>query len=185
MLFGSVPAWRVVRNTIALVSVLGLTMCESIDNIDISTGGKVSIPKATLVETLLGKVAFSGFDKVDFSESFKNQGVTPDQVDSVRLKAMTIIVEAPSNGNFNFIEKLHFFAQAEGLPRVPIGSMEMVPQGKREINLDVNADVELKPYVTAPVMQISSEVEGSRPEQDTVIAAAVVLDVDIHVPGCN
>ena len=34
-------------------------------------------------------------------------------------------------------------------------------------------------------MQILSEVEGSRPEQDTVIAAAVVLDVDIHVPGCN
>lgn len=185
MLFGSVPGWRVIRNSIAVASILGLTMCENVDNIDISTGGKVTVPKATLVDTLLGKIAFSGFDKVDFSESFKNQGVSEDQVDSVRLKAMTILVEAPSNGNFDFIKSLHFFAQAEGLPKVPIGSMEMVPKGKHELDLDINTDVELKPYVTAPSMQILSEVEGSRPEQDTVIAAAVVLDVDIHIPGCN
>jgi hypothetical protein len=185
MLFGSVSTWRVIRNTIAVASILGLTMCESVDNIDIATAGKVTIPKATLVDKLLGKVAFGGFDKVDFSESFQNQGVTPDQVDSVRVKAMTILVEAPSSGNFDFIQSLHFFVKAEGLDKIPIGSMEMVPKGKRELNLDIDNGSELKPYVTAPSMQILSEVEGSLPDQETVIAAAVVLDVDIHVPGCN
>jgi hypothetical protein len=137
------------------------------------------------VDKLLGEVAFSNFDKVDFSETFQNQGVTPDQVDSVRIKAMTILVEAPNSGNFDFITSLHFFAKAEGLDKIPIGSMEMVPKGKRELNLDIDNGSELKPYVTAPSMQILSEVEGSLPDQETVIAAAVVLDVDIHVPGCN
>ncbi len=185
MLFGSVPAWRVIRNTLAVASILGLTMCENIDNIDIATAGKVTIPKATLVDKLLGKVAFSNFDKVDFSESFQNQGVTPDQVDSVHVRVMTILVEAPNGGNLDFIQSLHFFVKAEGLPKIPLGSKEMVPKGKREINLDIDTGSELKPYVTAPSMQIMSEVEGSLPDQDMVIAAAVVLDVDIRVSGCK
>ncbi len=63
--------------------------------------------------------------------------------------------------------------------------MDTVPQGKREIDLAINTDAELKPYVTAPSMVISSEVEGKRPDQETVLGAAVVLDVDIHIPGCN
>jgi hypothetical protein len=185
MLFGSIPSWRIIRNTIAVGSLLGLTMCENIDNIDISAGGKATIPKASLLDELLGAVPFSGFDKVDFSETFKNQGVTPDQVDSVHMKAFTIIIEAPNNGNFDFIKSVHFFAQAAGLPKIEIASMDTVPQGKREIDLTINADAELKPYVTAPSMQISSEVQGKRPDQETVLGAAVVLDVDIHIPGCN
>lgn len=185
MLFGSVPGWRVIRNSIAVASLLGLTMCESLDNIDISAGGKTTVPKATLVDKLLGAVDFAGFEKVDFTQNFKNQGVTEDQVDSIHVKAMSLIIEAPNGGNFNFLKTLHFFAQAEGLDKVEIASMVMVPQGKRELDLTINTDIELKPYVTAPSMQITSEIEGERPEQDTLIGAAVVLDVDIHVPGCN
>ena len=33
-------------------------------------------------------------------------------------------------------------------------------------------------------MQIVSEVKGSLPNEQTTVAAAVVLDVDIHIPGC-
>lgn len=185
MLFGSIPTWRVIRNSIAVASLLGLTMCENIDNIDISAGGKATIPKASLLDELLGAVPFSGFDKVDFSETFKNQGVTADQVDSVHIKAFTIIIESPDSGNFDFLKSVHFYAQAAGLPKVEIASMATVPQGKREIDLEVENDAELKPYVTAPSMQITSEVEGKRPDQETVLGAAVVLDVDIHIPGCN
>ena len=27
--------------------------------------------------------------------------------------------------------------------------------------------------------------EGSKPDQDTGVSAHVVLDVDVHIPGCN
>ena len=185
MLNGSVSGWRVLRNTVAVVSLLGLTMCENVDNIDVSVGGKAVVPKATLIETLLGSVAFGGFDKVDFSESFKNQGVSKDDVDSVHLKTMTLIVEAPAEGNFDFITSVHFFAKADGLDKIEIASMDSIPKGKRELDLVINGGAELKPYVVAPSMQIVSEVEGKRPDVETTVAAAVVLDVDIHIPGCN
>lgn len=184
MLPGSVSGWRVIRNIIAVVSLLGLTMCENIDNIDVSVGGKADIPAATLLDKLLGSLAFGGFDKVDFTESFKNQGVSKDDVDAVHIKSMTLIVEAPPTGNFDFIESVHFFAKADGLDKVEIASMDSIPKGKRELDLAVKTEVDLKAYVVAPSMQIVSEVKGSLPNEKSTVGAAVVLDVDIHVPGC-
>ncbi len=184
MLPGSVSGSRVIRGTIAIVSLLGLTMCSNLDNIDVSVGGKAEIPAATLLDKLLGSVAFGGFDKVDFTESFKNQGVSKGDVDAVHIKTMTLIVEAPSTGNFDFIQSVHFFAKADGLDKVEIASMDSIPKGKRELDLVINPDADLKAYVVAPSMQIVSEVQGALPDEKTTVAAAVVLDVDIHIPGC-
>ena len=185
MLFGSVSGWRVIRHTIAVGSLLGLTMCSNLDNIDVSVGGKTEIPAATLVDKLLGGLAFDGFNKVDFTESFKNQNVSKDDVDAVHLKSMTLVVEAPATGNFDFIQSVHFFAKADGLDKVEIASTDTVRKGKRELDLVVNGAVDLKAYVVAPSMQIVSEVSGSLPNEKTTVAAAAVLDVDVHIPGCN
>jgi hypothetical protein len=185
MLTGSVSRWSAIRSAVSLAALVGLTMCANIDNIDIATAGKVVVPKATLIETVLGGLAFGGFDSVDFSQDFKNQGVSKDDVDSVHLRTMTLLVEAPASGNFDFITSVRFFAKAEGLDKIELGSMESIPKGKRQLDLAVNTEVELKPYVVAPRMQILSEITGSRPGEETTVAAAVVLDVDIHVPGCN
>ena len=185
MIGGSVSGWRVIRNTVAVVSMLGLTMCQNINNIDVSVGGKADVPAATLLTKLLGAVNFGGFDKVDFTENFKNQGVTKDDVDAVHMKTMTLIVEAPASGNFDFIQSVHFFVKADGLDQVEIAGMDAIPKGKRELDLVVHGDVDLKAYVVAPSMQIVSKVEGSLPDEMTTVAAAVVLDVDIHIPGCN
>ncbi len=185
MLTGSVPRWSAIRYAISLAALVGLTMCSNIDNFDIATAGKVEVPKATLIDPVLGGLAFGGFNSVDFSQDFKNQGVTNDDVDSVHLKTMTLLVEAPDSANFDFITSVRFFAKADGLDKIELGSIDTIPKGKRQLDLAVNTDAELKPYVTAPKMQILSEITGSRPPEMTTVAAAVVLDVDIHVPGCN
>ncbi|MEP7120570.1 MAG: hypothetical protein ABJE95_06665 [Byssovorax sp.] len=185
MLIGSVSGWRVIRNSFAIGSLLALTMCSNLTHIDVSAGGKAEIPAATLLDKLLGSVAFGGFDHVDFSQSFKNQGVTKDDVNAVHLKSMTLIVEDPATGNFDFIKSVHFFAKADGLDKVEIATMDSIPMGKRELDLVVNAGTDLKAYVVAPSMQIVSEVQGSLPSEKTTVAAAVVLDADIHIPGCN
>jgi hypothetical protein len=184
MRLSSSPRWSATRHTIALASLVGLTMCANLDNIDVSVGGKASIPKSTLIDKLLGSVAFGGFDSVDFTTELKNQGVTKNDVDAVHLKTMTLAVESPDTGNFDFIQSVHFFAQADGLDKVEIASMDSIPKGKRQLDLIVNANADLKPYVVAPSMRILSEVQGARPAEDTTVAASVVLDVDVHIPGC-
>jgi hypothetical protein len=159
-------------------------MCR-IDHVDVSAGGEAAIPKATLVDTLLGDLSFTGFDNVDFTQEFANQGVSKGQVDSVRLKSFTLTVKAPADGNFDFIQSLAFFAEADGADRVEIASMSDIPKGVKELHLIVNADAELEPFVVAPSMRITSEVSGSRPAEDTTVSADVVLDVDVHIPGCG
>jgi len=169
-------------------SVLGLAVlstCANLDNIDVETSGKATIPKATLVDKLLGDaLAFVGMDQIDFTQEFKNQGVSKDDVDSVRLSSMTLSIEAPPTGNFDFLQRIEFFAESDGLPKVSIASIETVPAGSKTLNLVVT-NAELKPYVVAPSMRITSQVKGSRPDEDTTVKAEAVLDVDVTVPGCE
>lgn len=159
-------------------------MCR-LDHIDVTAGGQAAISHATLVDTLLGNLSFAGFDKVDFAEEFQNQGVSKGQVDSVRLQTFTLTVEAPAGGSFDFLTSVAFFAEADGVDKVEIASMSEIPKGMKVLHLVVNADAELEPFVVAPSMRITSEVQGSRPSEDTTVSAEVVLDVDVHIPGCG
>lgn len=173
------------RSLFAIAALAGMCTCDSIDNFDVDIDSKATIPKATVLDTVLGLVTFGDFDKIDLSHDLKNQGVTKDDVDSVKLKTMTLTIEAPDGQNFDFLTSLSFFAEAGGLDKVQIASLAEVPKGKRELELVINSDVDLKPYVVAPSMTVSSQIKGSRPKNDTTVSAHVVLDVDVHIPGCN
>jgi hypothetical protein len=184
MFFTSPLAARV-RRFASAIALAGLCTCAGIDNFDVDVEGQASIPKATVVENLLSAVNFPGFDSIDLSQEFKNQGVTKDDVDNVHIKSMTFTIDSPSDGNFDFLDSLTFFAEAEGLDKVQVASLASVPKGKRTLELEIDEDVDLQPYVVAPSMRMSSHIEGKRPDEDTTVTATVTLDVDVHVPGCN
>lgn len=173
------------RLAIAVALVTSIT-CDNIDNIDVDAGGKVQVPAATLVDTLLAPaLEFAGFDSIDFSQDFGNQGVTKDQVDSVKLRSLTLTIDSPADGNFDFIESISFTASASGEDTIEIAKLDVVPKGVKTLTLQIDADAELKPYVVAPSMRIGGKVTGKRPSEATTVSAAAVFDVDIHIPGCN
>jgi hypothetical protein len=184
-MFFATPFATRARRIAGAIALAGLCTCAGIDNFDVDVQGQASIPKATLVEKLLSDIDFPGFDSIDLSQEFKNQGVTKDDVDSVHLKSMTFTIDSPSGGNFDFLESLTFFAEADGLDKVQVASLTQVPKGKSTLELVVNEKVDLQPYVVAPSMRMSSHIEGMRPDEDTTVTATVTLDVDVHVPGCN
>lgn len=174
------------RKLLPAIALVTAVTCDNIDNIDVDAGGKVTVPAATLVEKLLaGALDFTGFDEIDFSQEFANQGVSKDQVDAVHLKSLTLTIEGPAGGNFDFLQSISFSAQADGVGEVEIARIDAVPEGQKTLELDVSTSVDLTPYVVAPSMRIKGKAEGSRPDQETTIAAAAVFDVDIHIPGCN
>jgi len=109
-----------------------------------------------------------------------------EDIDSGRLKDFTLSIQAPAGQNFDFAESIAFFAEASGQPRVRIAHLDAVPKGVSSFPVSVDPGVELKPYVTAPQMSITTEAQGSRPPQETTVKADVVLDVDIHTGiGCE
>ena len=173
------------RRALTLVAFTALSTCASLDNIDVAADGKASIPRATIIDKLLGSLDFTGFDSVDFSGEFENQGVSKDQVDAVHVKTFTLTIDTPTSGDFDFLESLSFFASSAGLPKVKIATLSVIPKGARTLELTADESVDLAPYVVAPSMTISGEASGDRPAEDTVVSAHVVLDVDVNVPGCD
>lgn len=181
----SFRAWTaaLTRGACALL-IAGMATCDSLDNIDVEVGGTAVIQAGTIIDELLDTLDVDALQRIDISQELENQGVTKDDVDSVRLLRFALRVEAPQGANLDFLDSVAFYAEAEGQPRVLIAEITAVPPGATEIELDVVADVELKPYAVAPSMTITGEVEGRRPDTDTTVTADVVLDVDVTVPGC-
>jgi hypothetical protein len=134
---------------------------------------------------LLGTISFAGFDNFDITQnaSLKNQGVSKDQIDSAKMFKVEMKVISPASGqDFTFINSLKFFVEAPGLPRALLASGGPFPANATTVELDLE-DVELKPYVTAESMDITTESSGQKPRQDTTIEATIGLDVDVNVGG--
>lgn len=167
-----------------LALVLAVAACDGIDNFDVNASGKASVEARTLIDELLGLVPFEGLGQVDFEQEFRNQGVTEEDVDSVVVTSFVLTIEAPATQSFDFLERVAFFASAEGLEEVRIASADGIDPAARRLELALD-DVDLKPYATAERMTIRTEVVGERPEEATTLRADVVFDVDVTVPGCD
>lgn len=168
----------------ALLALGGMATCASIDNFEVDVSGKGTIAKGGLIDELLSTLSLDEFQSIDLTNELKNQGVTKEDVDSVRLLRFTLTIEGPAGATFDFLESLTFYVETQGAPKAVLARLPAVPAGAKELTLEVEEGLELKPYVVAPSMRITSEVKGTRPDQDTTVRADLTLEVDVTVPGC-
>jgi hypothetical protein len=174
-----------VKRTALAVALLATATCSDLDHIDVEATGEAVIPQRTVLDELLGQVSFAGFGSFDISQTqeFQNQGYTKDQIDSVRLRRLTLEIADPPGASFDFLDSVRFSVEADGLPPVEIAHLDSVPAGSNELALEVAGDVELTPYVVAPSMRITNDATGTRPAQETTVRATAVFDVDVSLTG--
>jgi hypothetical protein len=173
------------RFPVAIMVLCSLLTCSDVDNFTVEVSSQTMVPSATVLEQLLGEIDFAGFDNIMFDDTqeFQNEGVSKDQVDSVRLVSLRLTISDPPDDQFDFLDSIRFFVEAEGLPRVQIAELDPVPDGLGEIEIDVDSSVELQPYVVAPSMTLTTEVEGQRPANETTVDADAEFSVDANVGG--
>lgn len=130
--------------------------------------------------------AIGSFTNIDFNQNqdFKNQGVSKDQVESVKVESITLKIVTPADQDFGFLESLEFFAHA-GDDEVQIASKSGIntlnlAAPNPVLNMDVK-DAELQPFVTAPQMTISVKGKGRYPPRDTRLEATVRLRVEVKL----
>lgn len=147
---------------------------------DVKAGGEATVQGGGIIGQFFSLPGLENFASFDISQTqdFKNQGVEKDHLDSVKVKSIVLKVKDPQNGNFNFIDKIQFFASLpnDDKSKVEIASKESVPRDVKEFSLDIK-NVELLNYVTAPSMSITTSASGRSPAQDTKIEVNVVFDV--------
>lgn len=175
--------WRHTR-LFALGVLVALGNCGGLDNFEIHEDATAVIPGGTLLDQLASDAGFDGFLNmdVDQSQELKNQGVRKNQIDSLKLKQLTLEITQPAGQDFTFLESLEFFIEAAGLPRKRIASGGPFASGATRVELAVD-DVELKPYATAESMNVTTQVTGRRPPQETTVKAALTFGVDVDVLG--
>jgi hypothetical protein len=173
------------RYTRLVLLTLALATCGNLSHLTVDQGATAMIPGASLLEQLVPDLGFSGFGDFDISQSqeFKNQGVTKQQINSVKLKTLTLEVTQPPNGqDLTFLESLSFFVESAGLPKKEIARGGPFAKDAKKVSLTL-MDVELAPYASAARMTFSSAVKGRRPSSNTTLDAKVSLDVDVNVAG--
>lgn len=170
-----------------LLGALLLTPCAcgGIDQIVVEETATSVVEQGTLAEQLTGDLGFGSFVTFDIAETeeFENQGVKKNQIDSVHLQRLQLeITDPPSGQDFTFIDSLEFFVETQELPRERVAYGGPFPDDATLVSLEID-DVDLAPYATAPSMDITTEITGRRPANDTTIEATIELLVDVNVSG--
>lgn len=155
-----------------------------LDNFDVVIEDQTTLEGGGLLGELLGGFpALDGFTRFDLTQSqtFQNEGVDPDDVDSVVLDALVLRTIDPAGQDLSFLGEVVLIVEAEGLEPLEIARQDSFPAGVTEVSFDTS-DQNLKRYVLAREATIRVEANDSRqPPQDTVVEFTATFDVDVRV----
>jgi hypothetical protein len=169
----------------ALWGGLGCGSCDSgLGGLDFQSSATTTIPGNPL-SVPIQEIPFGGtwanFD-INQSEQIQNQGVDKDDINSARLRSLRVNVVSGDSLE-SFLSSIAFYVQSDGLPEQRVAhreGIEQLPPDTRSIDCEID-DVELKPYITAPSMQIVTRATGQFPRNDTTLEAAMVLRLNISI----
>lgn len=170
--------------TLLVVTVAGGGCASALDTFAITRTPNATIKGDSVLGGLLPSLGFGSLSEMNLSQSdeFKNQGVEKHQVDSVRLTLLRLRVASPASQDLRFMNKIEFYAESPGLAKILVATGGSFGPGQSTVDLTLPA-AELKPYVTADKMSLTTVVDGKPPKQDTQIEATVTLRVDVDVTG--
>ncbi len=160
------------------------TSGTSLDDFDITRSAQTVVPGSLLTQVLtpLGFAALSDM-QLSNSTEMQNQGVKPNQIDTIKLKMLRMrVVKPPSGQDLSFFKSIEFFAESSGLEKKLVAKGGPFAANQSQVDLQL-LEVDLKPYVTAPNMSLTTKVDGHSPPQDTTVEATVTLRVDVNVTG--
>lgn len=181
---GKLRTWASMA-VVALLFGMGPTRpgCADLLTFEVVTKAETTIEGSDLVLDLF-TVAFPDLATFDLSASdeFKNQGVTKEDVESVKITEFTLEVLEPTDGDLSFFDSVSFFVEADGLERVRVAHYDTFEEGQAKVSLVLD-DVELRDYAAAESMDITTEVSARSPSDDTTLQARIVLDVQATTQG--
>lgn len=162
------PQRHLAAGVLGLVTIL---TCKPNHHFDALIDAHVSMQQRSRPQSL----AFDTFAQLDITKAgeVKEQGISRKQLASVKLRTLTLRIEAPTSGqDLSFFASLEVFAHVDGQPDVLLAHGQDFPAGILLIGLDVE-DVELKNYFMASqgLTLITRASYQGGPSNDVVLRA--------------
>jgi hypothetical protein len=167
-----------------MLPLLLLFGCGKLFSINVDGSVSTTVEHGSLIENLTGGLGFSEFTNMDISEAeeLQNQGVEPGDIEDVRFTLFSLEETAPSGGDLSFLGSMTLSASADGLPEVVVARADAFPAGEDLVEFDL-PDVDLTPYVVSRSMDLVTDVNGHRPDEDTTVVAHYALKVGVTGQG--
>jgi hypothetical protein len=161
----------------------GLWNCSGVNEVtfNVPVIATAEIEKGNLLEDLINQFGFGSFLNVDIAstQEFKNQNVERARITKAMLTKLTLTIEAPTDQNFDFLERLTFFVESDGLPKVEVASITF-PKGARTVEMTVtNADIAA--HLRAERISLTTEVKGRKPTQKTTVKAVANFQISARL----
>lgn len=121
------------------------------------------------------------FDLQNQLEKNDAKGAKAVRLTDLVLKTTDTSLEEGDEDNFDFLNKIEFYVESadenSDLQKKLIASMDPVPEGKTELQLDTDESINLKPYAQEGIV-LTTAGEGSVPSDDVSIVGVVTVKVE-------
>jgi hypothetical protein len=127
-------------------------------------------------------------DRLDLASSagFQEAGVTPSQVDSIRVVAGTLRIDSGTpelNDLGRYVERIELHVRSDNEPRALVTRLEPLPRA-REVELPLAESPELVPFATDTGMGFEAELRlRRRPPVNIRLTTSLTLRVDVNLLG--
>jgi hypothetical protein len=121
--------------------------------------------------------------EIDFGEFDNDEDISKDDIASAHITS--VLLDVVGDGDLAFIDSVEIYVDAPGLPRRLLASHDEFPTGESRIALRPEG-FDLEPYVIAETLHFTAIVDGEPPDEDTLVEATALLDVNVTAEGvCN
>lgn len=169
------------RPTLAALGVVTLFACGAkLVTIRVSGDTSTVVEQGTLVEQFIDSFGFGEFVDMDVTQSaeLQNEGVEPGDIKDARMTLFELEAVDPAGADLSFLNTVDLYVEADGLPRARIATADDFPVGEPLVEFDL-PDVDLTDYIVSEAMTLSTEVDGSRPDEDTEVVARYRIAVGV------
>ncbi len=163
--------------------VISLSNCDlnKYTQFDMEFNSSVTVPQSTGLN--LPFDLFTPDMTTNSSATFGVNDTDKELIQEITLTSMKLDITQPGDRDFDFLEEIHIYINADGLSEIEIASQTDVPADVDQLDLNVNAN-DLKEYIKKDKFQL--RVEATTDEllsNDVNIDVKSVFFVDAEILG--
>jgi len=171
---------------LVIISTVFFTACE--EDLDKFTMFTISdqtdflIPSTTVIDL---PIAFATPEAlVNSTKEFDNNNSRKDLIEKARLTKLILNLKSPESGNFDFLNEVIIYINAEGLEKVKIASITDIPETQLKQLILNTEEIELRPYLQKDSYSLSIDTKIDKTiESDYTIEVDSDIFIDAKILG--
>lgn len=132
----------------AIALILLSTGCEKVEDLtkfDIEYNSVVEIPSSTPLGDLMN--LYTPPVESNSESKFESNDTRKDLIEEIILTDLTLTINSPQNGNFDFLESIFIYINADGLDELEVASKQNIQDGSGKTLTLTTSNEDLQAFI--------------------------------------